>query len=148
MICVTINTYFIRYQSVRVYYFNKFYKIILFCRAFNAHTYSYTMSWHIRIEQGWALGILATAFATSLDSSSSHFITLFNCPLLSVSIVNVTGKLFAKLVLMCHGIKGNGTGERCCPTRKKPQKERLAAEQVEGINTSLESEISLSGSSC
>ena len=37
--------------------------------------------------------------ATSLDSSSIHFITLFNRSLLSVSIVNVTGTVFAKLVL-------------------------------------------------
>ena len=63
------------------------------------------------------------------------------------SIVDVIGILFAKL-LRCHGIKGNGAGERCCATKQNPQKERLAAEQVEDINTSLESEISHSGSSC
>ena len=120
-----------------------------FCCAFNGHTYSYTMSSRvIRIEQGWALGILATVVATSLDASSSHFITLFNCPLLSVSIVDVTGTLFAKLVLMCHGIKGNGVGERCCATKKNPRKERLATEPVEDINTGLESDISLGGDSC
>ena len=102
---------------------------LAFCCAFNVHTY--TMSWHIRIEEGWALGILATVVATSLDSSSSHFITLFDRPLLSVSIVNVTGTLLAKLVLMCHGIEGNRAGERCCATKKKLQRERLAAEQVE-----------------
>ena len=56
--------------------------------------------------------------------------------------------LFAKLVLMCHGIKSNGVGERGCAMKKNLQKERLAAEQVEDINTSLESGPSLGGGSC